>query len=236
MKKVYLFAFLVAMVSSGYSQKENLQFTSFNTIDAFGPFDIELIKSDTEYIEVDYKGIEKENVVLEQQRGAVRLKFKNRHYFDEWNNHTYRKSDYLKVKVYYKDIDVIEAKAGAVVTSPELLKSKYLRIESSMGAEVKLDILAKDIDTKVNMGGILELTGTCERQDATASMGGVLRASRLESRIVSVKATMGAEVKVNVLEELEVSSAFGASVDYIGGPAVRHTSKSMGGEVNGRGN
>ena len=47
---------------------------------------------------------------------------------------------------------------------------------------------------------------------------------------------MGADVMVNVTEELEASAGFGAQVDYIGGPAVRHTSKNFGGEVNRRGN
>jgi len=231
MKKVCFFALLSLLASVAYSQKITLPFSFFNGINAFGPFDVELIKSETESVEIEYNGIDKEDVVIEMSRGLIKMKLKNRHYFNEWNNQSHRKSEYVTVKVYYHDMDMIEAQAGATVTSRERLKSKYLSIESTMGGEVKLDVLTKELQTKINMGGIVELNGQTERLDVSANMGGVLKAIQLESKVVFVKATMGAEVTVNVIDELEVSSAFGSSVDYIGGPAVRHTSKSMGGEV-----
>lgn len=235
MKKIYVLALLLTIGSLGYSQKATLKLSSFNGVDAFGPFEIELIKSETEYIEIDYRGIDKENVISEVQRGVIKLKLKNRHYFSDWDEHDYHKSEYVVVKIYYKDIDIIEAQAGALVTSRERLKSKYLTIESSMGAEVTLDVIVKEINTKTSMGGILDISGQAEKLDAYANMGGVLKASHLESKIVFVKATMGADVIVNVIDELDASAGFGASVDYVGGPTVRHTNKSMGGEVHRRG-
>lgn len=235
MKKVCFFALFLFSASVAYSQNITLPFSFFNGIDVFGPFDVELIKSETESVEIDYNGIDKDDVVIEMSRGFIKMKLKNRHYFNEWDNQSQRKSDYVRVKVYYNDMDMIEARAGATVTSSERLKSKYLNIESTMGAEVKLDVLTKELQTKTSMGGIVELIGQTERLDVSASMGGVLKASQLESKVVFVKATMGAEIVVNVIDELEVSSAFGSSVDYIGGPAVRHTSKSMGGEVRRKG-
>jgi hypothetical protein len=236
MKKIYVLALFLAIGSVGYSQKTTLKLTSFNGVDAFGPFEIELIKSEIEYIEIDYRGIDKEKVISEVQRGVVKLKLKTSHFFSDWDEHEYRKSEYVLVKVYYKDIDIIEAQAGALVTSRERLKSKYLTIESSMGAEVTLDVIVKEINTKTTMGGILDISGQAEKLEAYANMGGVLKASHLESKIVFVKATMGADVIVNVIDELEASAGFGAVIDYVGGPSVRHTNKSMGGEVHRRGN
>lgn len=237
MKNVYSFTFLLLLISTfGLSQKTHKDLPSFKAIDVFGPFDIELIKSDKEYAEVDLNGIEQEEVVIEVQKDILKLKIKNRHYFSEWKEDSYRKSEYVRVKIYYIDIDVLEAQAGALITSQQPLKSKYLHIDCSMGAEITLDIIAKEMEVITSMGGVLELSGQTEELDVKASMGGELKAAQLESKIVFVKASMGADVMVNVVEELDASAGFGATIDYIGGPNVRHTSSNMGGEVNRKGN
>lgn len=237
MKKVYLFACLLLLISSlGFSQRTHRDLPSFKAIDAFGPFDIELIKSDKEYAEIDLNGIDQEEVVIEVQKDILKLKIKNRHYFSEWKENSYRKSEYVRVKIYYIDIDVLEAQAGTLIVSQQPLKSKYLHIECSMGAEITLDILAKEMEVVTSMGGVLELRGRTDELDVKANMGGELKAGQLESKIVFVKASMGADVMVNVMEELEASAGFGASIDYVGGPNVRHTSSNMGGEVNRKGN
>lgn len=237
MKKVYLITCLLLLISIlGFSQKTHKDLPSFKAIDAFGPFDIELIKSDKEYAEIDLNGIDQEEVVIEVQKDILKLKIKNRHYFSEWKENSYRKSEYIRVKIYYSDIDVIEAEAGTLITSQQPLKSKYLHIECSMGAEITLDILAKEMEVVTSMGGVLELSGRTDELDVKATMGGELKAGQLESKSVFVKASMGADVMVNVMEELDASAGFGASIDYIGGPNVRHTSSNMGGEVNRKGN
>jgi hypothetical protein len=235
MKKLFLIVFLAFIISNGFAQKTTLPLNSFIELDVFGPFDVRLIKSDTERAEIDFNGIDKEDIVYDFKSGTLRLKLKNSHYMNEWKNDN-RRSRYVVVNLYYKDIDVIEAGAGALVTSKELLKSKYLSVECTMGAEVTLDIFAKKVNAISNMGGVLELSGQTDHLEVKANMGGVLKAARLESKTVYVKANMGAEVMVNATEEIDASAGFGANVDYIGGPNVRNTSKNFGGEVNRKGN
>jgi len=232
MKKVYLLICLLLLISTlGVSQKTRKDLPAFKAIDAFGPFNIELIKSDKEYAEIDFNHIDPEDLVIEVQKDVLKLKIKNNHYFNEWKEDNYRKSEFVKVKIHYIDIDVIEAEAGTFITSPQALKSKYLHIDCSMGAEITLDIIAKEMEVIASMGGVLELRGQTEELDVKASMGGELNAAQLESKIAFVKASMGSDVTVNVLEELEASASFGASIEYIGGPNVRHTSSNMGGEI-----
>lgn len=235
MKRVILLSLSILIVSSGYAQKTTLKLSSFKDLDVFGPFEIQLVKSDTEKMEIDFNGIDKDDIVYGAEKEVLRLKLKNSHYIDEWKNES-RKSRYILVTVYYKDIDLIEASAGAVITSAETLKSKYLTIECTMGAEVTLDIDAQKTEAISNMGGVLKLSGQTDHLEVKANMGSLLKASQLEAKTAYVKANMGADVFVNVSEEFEASAGFGANVDYIGGPSVRHTSKNFGGEVNKRGN
>jgi hypothetical protein len=235
MKKAYLFALLLSFSVCGYAQKATLELSGYTAVDVFGPFAIELIKADHEGVEIDYNGTDKEDVVSEVHRGMLKLKVKNRHFFDEWDNNSYKKHRYIQVKVFYKDLDFIEAQAGAEVTTHETLKSKSLSISCSMGAEIKADIYSRRVDAKSTMGGTLMLSGKTEELNATANMGGELRASGLESKSAFVKATMGGEVYVYATDELNATSSFGGEVNYVGGASVRHTTKSMGGDIN-RGN
>lgn len=231
MKKIAALILLTCLSAATYAQKVVLPIKDFKGIDVFGPFDVVLIKSDSNRVEIDYNGVDKENLVTEIQRGVLNMKLKSKHYWNEWNNHEYRKSRYVFVKVYYVDIDEIVAQAGAVIKTRERLKSKYLSIECAMGSEVTLDVLCKDMLVKSSMGGVLKLNGQTEMMDAKVTMGGVLRASALESKTVFVKASMGGDVTVNAIDELDVSSSFGANVNYLGAAAKVNTSTNMGGEI-----
>jgi hypothetical protein len=235
MRKISIFLISISLSFQSFSQVQSLPLSGFNGIDAFGPFNIELIKSEVEKVEIDYKSFVAEDVVKEMKGGVLKLKLKNRHFFDEWD-HDYSRSQFIRVKIYYSDLDIIKGQAGAIISSNQLVKSKYLTIESTMGAEISLDILVKELETKSSMGGLLTLSGQAERLTASANMGGILKASDLESKFVYVKASMGAEVLVNALNELDANATFGATIDYVGGPAVRYTNKVMGGEVHRRSN
>ena len=232
MKRIFL---LLLVVSGFYSfgQKSTQKVEPFTKIDVFGPFYVELIKSDKEVVEMDYRNMDSDDIISEVSRGELRLKLRSRHYMSDWTSNDYPKSSYVKVKVYYLNLDDIEAQAGAEVFSGQVVKSKNLALESSMGAEVRLDILAKNLYTKVSMGGIMDLEGKTEGHEVKASMGGVLKASQLESKTAYVNANMGAEVDIRATGEIEVSAGFGAVVNYSGSPNVRHTSKNFGGEVRG---
>lgn len=234
MTKHYLFLLAVLVSFATSAQKRTVD--SFTMLDVFGPFDIELIKADAPAIEITYNGIDEADVVQEVHRDVLKLKLKNRHYMQEWSSshNTYRKSRYLKVKVYYTDIDEIELEAGARVISQESLKSKNLVISSSMGAEIDLDIIAKNVLLRSSMGAVVDLSGRVENLEVRASMGSELHLSHLESKIGYIKATMGSTVTVNVTEELEASAGFGAVINYTGGASVRHTNSSMGAEIRRR--
>ena len=53
----------------------------------------------------------------------------------------------------------------------------------------------------------------------------------LQAKSAYIKATMGSEVDVYVTDQLEASAGWGAMIDYTGGPNVRHSNTSMGGEI-----
>jgi len=233
----YISALLVLMISSFlvYGQKSRIDLADYNSIDVFGAVEVELIKADKPYVEIEYNGISKEDFVADVNSGVLRLKIKNRHYLDDWSSdHNYNRSDYVKVKAYYVELEVIDGQAGAIISSRAPIKSKNLYVDCSMGAEIDLELIGQRAKLKSSMGGILTLSGRIEYIDVRANMGGELKAAHLKSRVANVSASMGAEVRINVDEEIEATSSLGAVVQYIGSPSVRNVNRNLGGEVNNR--
>lgn len=228
------FIILVWLVPAcALGQKKVLNPESFSAIEVFGPFKVELIKSDKNRIEIYFEDIDSDDVVAEVSRNTLKLKLRNRHYFNDWESEK-AWDDYIRVKVYYTDIDEIKAQAGAIVSATGRLKSKNLAIDSGMGAEVSLDVLAKNLYLKSTMGAVARLSGNTEYMEVKSSMGGVIKAAQLQSKTAYIKASMGAEVFVFVTDEIEVAAGLGAVVDYMGSPGVRHTNTNFGAEVRGR--
>jgi hypothetical protein len=225
------------MLSAFFVQGQNhrIDLADYNSIDVFGAVEVELIKSNKHFVEIEYNGISKEDFVADVNSGVLRLKIKNRHYFEDWSSdHNYNRSDYVRVKAYYVELEEIEGQAAAIISSRTPIKSKNLYVDCSMGAEIDLELIAQRAKIKSGMGGILTLSGKIEYIDVRASMGGELKATHLRSRVANVSASMGADVRINVDDEIEVTSSLGAEVHYLGSPSVKHVNRNLGGEVSHR--
>ena len=213
------------------AQESQKPLSSFARIDIFGPFKVELIKSDKAAIAIQEN--DPEHIVCEVKNGALRLKFKNRHYVDTWTTDDYPRSRYIHATVYYTELKEVHAQAGAEVFSKGIVAAEVLTLDCTMGAAMDMEILSNELYTKTSMGAIVALEGSTKSHEVKASMGGIINATRLESSKVLVHARMGAEVNVKASREIEVNAGFGAAVNYWGDPAVRHTHKNFGAEVSG---
>src|SRR5689334_15774349 len=115
--KNFVLLSLLLLFGNAFGQKQDLK--PFNALNAFGPFQIELIPSDKEAIEMDAFNIEQEDLVMEVKKGELRLKIKSRHYWSDWDSHRWRKPQFVKTKIYYKQLEEVQASAGATVKSTE---------------------------------------------------------------------------------------------------------------------
>jgi hypothetical protein len=224
-----LFALLCCLPAALSAQRHAFNTEPFAALEVFGPFDVELVQADVHRIEIDYRGVSPDDVVVGVRKGALRLKLRNRFYLSEWIPGNWESQ--IRVKIYCTGIDEVKAQAGALVAAVGRLESKSMVVESSMGAEVSLDIRAEDVQVRANTGGVVRLGGDAGHADIKSTMGGVVKARRLQSRTASVYASMGGEVSVLVLDELNVNASFGSVVDYTGSPDVRYFRSDFGAAV-----
>lgn len=232
MKKIRMAFVLSLLTTVVFAQQEPLN--PFTAIDVFGPFQIELIKSDREAIDMQAINVDKDDLTVEVHRGELVLKLRSRHFLTDWDSDKFRKEPRIKTKIYYKELDELKIAAGGTVESSEPIKSKKLVIEGSMGAEIDLATKAETMYVRTSMGATVNLRGQTDFLEVKANMGGVLNANRLESKSAYVKANMGSDVSIFASEEVDIDAAMGASVRYSGEPTVRHTNRKIGADIHKR--
>jgi hypothetical protein len=233
MRVATLLVLLTSVTFFSLGQPATVTTEPFNSFHVFGPFQVLLIKSPTEKIEIDYRGTDKEKVLIKSSGNKLLIKFRNKEYFDNWNSDLYN-GQQIRVKVYYKELKEIEARAGSQITSDDPIESKYIFLTCSMGSEMKLNVRADEIELNASMGSEVKLAGTSRKLDLTAKMGADVTSERLICEDVSVSASMGADVFVYASRDLDISAGFGASVNYMGAAAVNHSSKYFGADIQSR--
>lgn len=137
-----------------------------------------------------------------------------------------------KIYVTFKELNNIEASSGADVTGNSVIKSENLSLKSSSGADLKVEVFAKDLIAKTSSGADLEVSGKASSLNADASSGSELNAKELLVINCNAEASSGAGITVNVKEKLETHVSSGGDIDYYGNPVSVNSNKSHSGSVN----
>lgn len=136
-----------------------------------------------------------------------------------------------KVHITFKSLNVVEASSGADVIGNSVIKSESLALKSSSGAELELEVVAKDLMAKTSSGSEMKLSGKAASLIADASSGSELNAKGVLVLNCNAEASSGAEITVNVSQKLEVNASSGGEVNYYGNPAAVNKNKSRSGSV-----
>lgn len=137
-----------------------------------------------------------------------------------------------KVYVTYKQLNNIEASSGAEVVGNSVIESQTLSLKSSSGAELKVEVFAQDLTAKTSSGADLNVSGKASSLTADASSGSEVDAKELLVINCNAEASSGAEVTVNVKEQLETHVSSGGEINYYGNPLSVNSNKSHSGNVN----
>lgn len=229
-----LFTILMLTVFSySFTQVHTVKAPSFTEVSVFGPFKVTLVKAAASKVEIDYRDIDPSDVIAECSGGELEIKMRTHGFFDFDDDYErYKDNRKAVVTIYYTSLEEIEVKGGATLRSSQPINETRLKLISKMGAEVRLDLQVKELSLESSMGSDVDLSGTAETFDLRAKMGTDIDASQLKCQEVTVRASMGADVKVFAEKELNASANFGASVSCKGNPAHKNTSGSFGADIN----
>lgn len=136
-----------------------------------------------------------------------------------------------KVYVTYKELNDITASSGAEIIGNSVIRSERLSLQSSSGAEIKVEVFSKELSAKTSSGADIEVSGKASSFNAQASSGSELDAAKLQTINCIAKASSGANISVNVKENLETNVSSGADINYYGNPVSVNSNRSSSGSV-----
>jgi hypothetical protein len=125
-----------------------------------------------------------------------------------------------KVHVTYVSLNGIEASSGADVIANSVVRSETLNLEASSGADLEVEVFAKEVFAETSSGSDMKLSGKAESLSAKASSGSDLDARELLVSSCSADASSGADITVHVKDRLETEASSGGDIHYYGDPAA----------------
>jgi hypothetical protein len=220
---------LAASLSYAAAQTKEFSIAKFSELTISGPFKATLVKSTKDKVEIDFNGVDPDDVIVDSGSGELEIKIKQSIFdFDNYDDHDRNKKRAIVTVYYSSALTDIELKQGSSLTSKETIAAKQMTLSSSMGSELRLDLKVDDLTLESSMGSEVDLTGTASNFEITAKMGSDVDASLLKCQDVRVRASMGASVQVYASRELDASANFGASVTCKGNPTRKKTSGTFG--------
>ena len=209
---------------NGNLVKQDREVGHFTAISAGTGLDVYVVQGDKEAITVETDENLQDNIITEVRGDKLVVKVEDR----------IRRAKAMSVYITLVDVNEIHISSGCDFKTESTLKVKELDIEVSSGADAKLDLHADKLSCSVSSGADADLWGTANYFYAKASSGSDLDAHELTAKVCKAKASSGADVTVNVTEEIDASASSGGDVSYYGNPTQVDVNTSSGGDVNRR--
>ena len=141
------------------------------------------------------------------------------------------KGENVRVKVYYDNLNEIQASQGAVIISNEILKANALRLISNEGSIITLGLKVNTLTIRGNSGGEFKLSGNAKSQDIVMNSGAVFNGEKIKGEDVAVAVNAGGEAKVYATETISAKIRAGGNIKIYGNPKNRNVSTLIGGKI-----
>ena len=225
---VWLAAFSLTAVSciahihgNGKVVKEERSVSGFDEIAV--STGIEVVLNQDSFEKVVVEADENIQKILKTEVNGGKLKI----YLEEGVNYAKK----MKVYVTLKQLKSLEASAGSEVKTDGKINAENLKIHSSSGSEVKMEVNCTILSLDSSSGSELTVSGTTQVLKAESSSGSELHASKLIAEKGEASSSSGSELEVNATKEIKAHASSGANVTVYGNPAIRDTNSSSGGDV-----
>jgi len=219
MKKIALVFTLFCSIA--FSQETvTKNFGDFNELKVYNGLTVEIQKSNTSKIEIS--GSQSSDVIVKNVDGVLKIRLRIPDSFIAKD---------VKVRLFYENLNVLDANEGSTIVSKELIKQKHLEVRVQEGAKINLKVSTKHLNVKAVSGGIIKLLGKTRNQIIEATTGGIYKSFNLISEESTVVAASGANVKINTTELLDAKVRFGGTILYKGKPEILKTKKVIGGSI-----
>lgn len=142
--------------------------------------------------------------------------------------------DDISVQLFFKNIESIDASEGSIVSSEVAFKQTSIDLNTKEGSQIKLKLEVENVNSKMNSGGILDLSGSATNQNTNLTTGGVLNAKDLQTSISTISISAGGNAEINATTLVNAKVKAGGSIDIYGKPKQINKETFLGGTITER--
>lgn len=218
MKKILVITFLL-LIQVTFSQVTR-DLGDFNTVKVFDKLSVKLIQSSENKVIIS--GNREREVEVVNKNGELKLRMP----FPKLLS-----GNDIVIKLYYKNLDAIQANEGSIITSDETFKQTIIDIYSSEGSQINLVLDVDKANVKALTGGIIELTGDATNQNVNISSGAFYKGNDLQTTQTSITVSTGGQAEVFATLLVDAKVTAGGSIDIYGKPKQINQKTVLGGTI-----
>lgn len=221
MKKILLIAIvLLAQITVAQVTKK---LGDFNTVKVFDKLNVLLIPASENKIIIE--GIREDEVETVNKNGELKIRMPFPKLLSGNN---------ISVKLYFKNIESINASQGSHVSSDQILKQTSIDLNAKEGSVIHLNLDVVNVNSKANSGGIMELSGKATNQNIIITSGAFLKAKDLQTSITTINVAAGGKAEIKAATLVNVKVKAGGSVYIYGKPKQINKEIFFGGTITER--
>lgn len=192
----------------------------FNELKVYDLIEVELIESDKDKISITGKNAS--DVLINNKNGTLKIKMKLEEAFD--GNKT-------KVKLYYTNLDVIDANEGAYIHSEDVIKQFEIDLNAQEGAKINVNLDVKYVNVRSVTGANIKASGLAKHQDISIYTGGDYDGKLLKTENTEVSIRAAGEAYVNATKKVIAKVRAGGDIFIYGNPEQVDESRILGGKI-----
>ena len=220
MKKIICILALVVLPNLLSAQTER-KIGDFQKLSVYDGINVELIKSDTNRVEINGKNTA--YIVVKNKNGDLKIRLSVERRFS--GNRT-------KVSVFYKSLYSIISHEGANIFSKDTINQADLNLKANSGSRQNMIVKLNTLQATATAGAKINIKGLAKYQELSATTGAEIMVSKVENVEANVVSTTGALIDVSTTKDLKVNSKIGGIIN-VHTKTDKITEKiSVGGAVN----
>jgi hypothetical protein len=220
MKKIIYVLALVVLPNLLSAQTER-KIGDFQKLSVYDGINVELIKSDTNRVEINGKNTA--YIVVKNKNGDLKIRLSVERRFS--GNRT-------KVNVFYKNLYSVISHEGANVFSKDTINQADLNLKANSGSRQNMIVKLNTLQATATAGAKINIKGLAKYQELSATTGAEIMVSKVLNEEANVVSTTGALIDVSTTKDLKVNSKIGGIIN-VHTKTDKITEKiSVGGAVN----
>ncbi|MFO7656949.1 MAG: head GIN domain-containing protein [Bacteroidales bacterium] len=136
-----------------------------------------------------------------------------------------------KIYLGYRNLNEIHISSAGDVKGENTLHTDELKIRLSSAGDLKLDVIAEEVDIDISSSGNALLSGRTGYLHASLSSAGDLNAFNLEAEKADVNVSSAGDAKVFVTGEARFKSSSAGDIVYKGNPEILEMNSSSAGDI-----